>query len=153
MVIIFFKFGQPVRTSNYMPENIKILLIEDDRDDIEFLKVALDDNNIKYSMETIIRGDLVPEWLKKCKDLPDIVIMDLNLPKIHGREVLCIIKDHPKFKTIPLIVLTTSSLPEDIDYCLQKGADKFISKPATTEGFAKLVGEIVKIASGSKTRH
>jgi len=136
--------------SKSMPGKLKILLIEDDRDDVEFLKVALDDNRVHYSMETLMRGDLVPKWLSDQHERPDIFIMDLNLPKMHGREVICKIKEHPDFRTVPLIVLTTSSLPEDIEYCMRNGADKFISKPSTTEGFTVLVKDILETAALKK---
>jgi DNA-binding response OmpR family regulator len=129
-----------------MPEKIKILLIEDDQDDVEFLKVALTDNKVDFKMETLMRGDLIINWLEKTKLLPDIIIMDLNLPKLHGREVLCKIKEKKEFKDIPLLVLTTSSSLEDKEYCLTHGADRFFTKPSTTEGFSELARSITSIA-------
>jgi CheY-like chemotaxis protein len=121
-----------------MPETIQILLIEDDHDDITFFKDALQDNGVAFKLETLTRGDLITGYLQNENKLPDLIVMDLNLPKLHGREVLCKIKDDKRFKGIPLIVLTTSSLVEDQQYCLEKGADHFVSKPSSPEGFKRL---------------
>jgi DNA-binding response OmpR family regulator len=136
-----------------MPKKISIFLIEDDHDDREFLEVALTDNGIQYVLETINRGDLIIEWLKNTQKPPDIIIMDLNLPKLHGREVICRIKEHPRFNKVPFLVLTTSSSIEDKEYCLEKGADKFLSKPSDTEGFKNLVQTIVQLANKKVVSH
>lgn len=129
-----------------MPEKINILLIEDDHDDVELLEDALGDNHVSCQIEVLNQGDLVLPRLKQDKPLPDIIVMDLNLPKLHGREVLCLVKEHERFKKVPLMVLTTSSLDVDKKYCYDKGADKFITKPTTAEGFKQLVGEIISLA-------
>jgi DNA-binding response OmpR family regulator len=129
-----------------MPEILKILLIEDDLDDIEFLKVALADNSVAFTMETLMRGDLIISWLEDTRTLPDLIIMDLNLPKLHGKEVLCKIKEKERFKHIPLMVLTTSSSLEDKEYCLKNGADRFMTKPSDTPGFKELAESIAELA-------
>ena len=72
--------------------------------------------------------------------------MDLNLPKLHGRDVLCLIRKDRRFDRVPVAVLTTSNLVEDISFCMDHGADKFISKPATSEGFAALVDDLTAMA-------
>jgi CheY-like chemotaxis protein len=133
-----------------MPDQINILLIEDDHDDIDFLTEALKDNNVSFNLKTLMKGDLINKYITEENLLPDLIIMDLNLPKLHGREVICRIKDSIKLKEIPLVVLTTSSLSEDREYCLRKGADKFISKPATPEGFNNLVDVLVSVAGKRK---
>ena len=130
-----------------MPEGIQIFLIEDDADDIELLEVSLKDNNILYKMDVVMEGDKVQEYLKNCKKLPHIIVMDFNLPRVHGREIMKQIKAHDVFKNIPLIVLTTSTAKEDIDYSYKMGADSFITKPTTIQGFNATVGTIVQLAS------
>ncbi|HEY9047261.1 MAG TPA: response regulator [Ohtaekwangia sp.] len=125
---------------------MNILLVEDDPDDVELLLEALHDNNIEFMMESIKEGDKVLSYLELCKNLPDIIILDLNLPKMHGREVLISLKGS-RFSVIPVVILTTSSSREDIDFCLKSGADTFISKPSTVEGFNKTVMTIAAIAS------
>jgi DNA-binding response OmpR family regulator len=130
-----------------MPAKIKIFLIEDDQDDREFLEVALNDNSVDYELDYISRGDQILHWLETTTSKPDIIIMDLNLPKLHGKEVICRIKESSRFKDVPFLVLTTSSSAEDKAYCLDKGADRFISKPADVEGFASLVKTIRELAN------
>ena|SRR5437868_13291586 len=133
-----------------MPAKIKIFLIEDDQDDKELLEVALTDNGVDFSLDAINRGDLIISWLQNNQVIPDVIIMDLNLPKLHGREVICKIKEVDKYKKVPFLVLTTSSSPEDKSYCFDKGADQFVSKPSDTEGFAMLSQIIVEMASKKK---
>jgi len=69
-------------------DTIQLLLVEDDRDDIFFLKEALQSNGISFNMNEIMTGDGVIPHLEESKRLPDVIILDLNLPRIHGREVL-----------------------------------------------------------------
>jgi DNA-binding response OmpR family regulator len=133
-----------------MPAKISILLVEDDHDDVEFFKVAMEDNKIPCLIEVLNRGDLIVNWLTTTKKIPDVIILDLNLPKLHGREVLCLIKEKERFKKIPLIVLTTSSSAVDRDFCIDHGADLFLTKPSTIEGFTNLVQNVCRAAS--KTR-
>lgn len=127
-----------------MPEPFKILLIEDDPDDIDFLREAFKDNAIDVNLDILMRGDLITNWLNSDSPSPHLIVMDLNLPKLHGREVLCMIKAKKKYAKVPIVVLTTSSLEEDKDFCMKKGADTFISKPSSPEGFDELVKSLVK---------
>jgi DNA-binding response OmpR family regulator len=129
-----------------MPGKINILLIEDDQDDRELLEVALTDNEVPYELQYLNRGDLIIGWLKTAKVVPDLIIMDLNLPKLHGKEVICRIKEHDCFRKVPFLVLTTSSSQDDKKYCLDKGADLFLSKPSDMLGFSNLVEAILQLA-------
>jgi DNA-binding response OmpR family regulator len=136
-----------------MPTSLKILLIEDDGDDIDFLKTAFAENEHQVSWEVLIHGDLINKYLESNKVLPDLIVMDLNLPKLHGREVLCRIRENPRFNSVPIAVVTTSSLEEDKSYCKEKGADKYFVKPSSPEGFANLVSALYKMGSEKfKTR-
>ena len=130
-----------------MPQGIRIFLIEDDADDIELLEVSLKDNNVDYDMEVVMEGDKVQNYLQNCKELPDIIVMDFNLPRVHGREIIKQIKSNEDFRRIPLIVLTTSTAKEDIEYSYKMGADTFITKPTTIQGFNATVGAIVQLAA------
>ena len=135
-----------------MPALIIILHVEDDSDDVELLQEAFDNNDLSVSIEVLKQGDVVLPWLESGKMLPNVIVMDLNLPKLHGREILGRIKSHPKFKSIPLVVLTTSSSQTDLDYCLKLGADEFITKPSTVEGFNRTVAIIMDVVQKSKDR-
>jgi CheY-like chemotaxis protein len=133
-----------------MPGTIHITYIEDDPDDINFMKMALEGNNVKYEMKTLMRGDLALEWSRQVKKAPDLIIMDLNLPKVHGRELICILKNTPVLRDVPLLVLTTSSLQEDIDFCRTNGANRYMTKPSDIDGFTSLASVIVGMATGQR---
>jgi len=130
-----------------MSNAIQILQVEDDQDDIELMEQAFEDNGFRINLKTIKQGDMVLPYLESLPDLPDIILLDLNIPKMHGREVLKGLKSAVRLKDIPVIILTTSSSPEDVDYCLNTGADRYIPKPATIEGFRETVTTIVTVAS------
>lgn len=127
-----------------MVKPLNILLIEDDIDDIELLEEALNGNNVKYKLEIVMEGDLVYPHISTSQNFPEIIILDFNLPKVHGRDVLKQIKSSEKFSKIPLVVLTTSSSQDDIDYAYSLGANKFITKPTTLEEFNKAISIIVE---------
>ena len=127
-----------------------ILLIEDDHDDIYLLESALADNSVSYRIDTIREGDKVQPYLHE-GEVPDIIVLDFNLPKKHGREVLKDIKSNERYKEVPLIVLTTSSAKEDRDYSYQMGAKHFITKPSTLQGFNKTVEIICSLVNKNDT--
>jgi len=129
-----------------MNQTLSILLVEDDPDDIELMHDALKDNNIQFNMETIKQGDAVLPYLEKTNERPDVIVLDLNLPKMHGREVLKGIKANPQTSNIPVIILTTSSAKKEMDYCIQQGASRYLIKPVTMQGFNETVHSIVKVA-------
>ena len=132
-----------------MKKPLDILLIEDDIDDVDLLKDALHENNVHYKMEVIMEGDKVNGYLKAVKKLPEIIVMDLNLPKAGGKEILQNIKSSCALTAIPIVVLTTSSSKDDIEYCTQLGISKFITKPATIEGWSLTASNIVNVAVGT----
>jgi DNA-binding response OmpR family regulator len=130
-----------------MKPPIKILLIEDDPDDVELLQDSLNDNNVLYEMKVINDGELVLDYLQTGSGPPDIIVLDLNLPRVHGREILKEIKVTPSHKDIPLLILTTSSAKEDMEFSIQHGADKFLNKPTTIESFRSTIRTIIELAS------
>jgi CheY-like chemotaxis protein len=126
-------------------EKIRILLIEDDTDDIELLKDAFEQNDVNCSIDVVMEGDKAIPFLENIASLPDVIVMDFNLPKLHGREILSQIRASKNFSTIPLMVLTTSASQDDIRYAFSMGANKFITKPNTMEGFNSTVEAIVSL--------
>lgn len=123
-----------------------MLLVEDDPDDVELMRQALDDNGISYLIEVVNHGDRVIPHLDLCKKFPDIIILDLNLPKLHGREVLKKLKASDSFSGIPVAILTTTSSQSERENCLKMGAEAFITKPSSVAGFNEMVATILGIA-------
>lgn len=135
-----------------MEQTIDILLIEDDQDDIELMEDALASNGIDFRLHSIRDGSEVAGWLAACEALPDVILMDFNLPKVHGRDILKGIRSAPGFENVPVIVLTTSSSPEDRDYSYEQGANRYLTKPVTTEGFKEIVGIIREESQGKNSK-
>jgi CheY-like chemotaxis protein len=129
-----------------MKEHIHILLVEDDPDDVELLKVAFEENEILIQLIEITQGHKVLSYLQEAIILPDIIVLDLNLPKMHGRDVLSEIKSIPEYRDVPVIILTTSSAKTDIDFCMANGASEYIVKPVTMKEYSKIVKAIVQTA-------
>lgn len=128
-----------------MQKLIHILLVEDDPDDVELLESAFRDNQVAFESTVIPQGDHVLPHLEMCKIFPDIIILDLNLPKMHGKEVLSQIKLSESLKQIPVVILTTSSAQGDLDFCMQKGADDYLIKPVTLDDFNAVVQKILSV--------
>jgi DNA-binding response OmpR family regulator len=93
-----------------------------------------------------MEGDRVGPYLLNAEFIPSIIIMDLNLPKTDGKEILKDIKSLDAYKNVPLIVFSTSSSREDIEYAYSMGANKFITKPTTIAGWNETIESIVNIA-------
>jgi DNA-binding response OmpR family regulator len=124
---------------------IRILLIEDDDDDIELLRDALQLNAVNCKIDEIREGDKAIPFLENSQRLPDVIVLDFNLPKLHGREILSLIRASKTLNAIPVMVLTTSTSPDDIQYALSMGANKFVTKPNTMQGFSSTVEAIISL--------
>ncbi len=126
-----------------MSPQITILLVEDSQSDARLIKEFLEEININIDLNTVKDGIEALEYLHKhCKPVdncPNIVILDLNLPKMNGNEVLKEMKKDPDLKKIPVIILTTSTAQEDINECYEALASCYISKPVEFDEFAKVI--------------
>jgi CheY-like chemotaxis protein len=122
---------------------IHILLVEDDPDDVDLLESALRDNQVFFESHVLAQGNEVLPYLNMCKNFPEIILLDLNLPKMHGREVLTLLKQSPTLADIPVVILTTSSAQADKEYCLKTGAADYLIKPVTMEDFKLIVDKIL----------
>ncbi len=131
---------------NYTPE-IEILLIEDNEGDIRLAKEALIGSKIKNRLSIVKDGQQALEFLHKQDGYekavrPDLILLDLNLPKMDGRELLKKIKTDPSLKKIPVVILTTSQAEEDITETYYNYANSFITKPIDWEQFIDVIRSI-----------
>lgn len=124
---------------------LRILFIEDDADDLMMMEEVLNEQGGAFETHAIEYGGKVLSYLAECITLPHVIVLDLNLPQVSGREILQLIKITPRLKDIPVVVLTTSSSKADKDFSLREGAHSFFTKPATHEGYNKTIAKIVKI--------
>ena len=126
---------------------LEILLVEDSPDDIFLLKEVLKDVEINIKLSVVNDGRKALDFIFKKENYtnaptPDIILLDLNLPKVDGREVLNIIKSDEEIKMIPVIVLTTSQDDKDINDAYQKSANCYITKPVDLEQFTQVLTTI-----------
>ena len=135
-------------------EGINILLIEDNEGDILLTTEAFEESRIVNRITAIKDGKKAInffEGLNNEEDVPHLVLLDVNLPKVSGHEVLTYIKTNDKYKCIPVIMLTTSSSEKDILQSYQNHVNCYITKPIDIADFMKAITKIedfwIKIVS------
>jgi len=123
-----------------------ILMAEDDPDDRLLAKKALEENKVGNPFITVNDGEQLMDYLKgrgkfQGKDAPTpcFILLDLNMPKIDGREALRLIKGDESLRKIPVVILTTSKAEEDILKSYESGANSYITKPVTFDGLVKVI--------------
>lgn len=128
-------------------KTLDVLLVEDDPGDVDLTREALTEDNGSVQLHVVEDGVKAIEYLHKegiysDAKQPDIILLDLNLPKKDGREVLKEIKNDEKLKTIPVIVLTTSDSESDISKTYLDGANSYVTKPIGFDKFKKVIKSI-----------
>jgi CheY-like chemotaxis protein len=126
---------------------INILLVEDNEGDILLTKEALEEGKISNSLKVIRDGATMLHYLKEIAEnfpaeLPDLILLDINLPKKNGHEVLKEVKSNKSLKHIPVIMLTTSSSEVDILKSYQEHANCYLIKPMEVSDFLKVIEKI-----------
>ncbi len=126
---------------------IEVLLVEDNPGDAQLTRIALEDSKISIHLNVVEDGVEAMAFLRKQEKYvkavhPDIVLLDLNLPRKDGREVLAEIKADEKLRRIPVVVLTTSQAEEDILKAYNLCANCYITKPVDFDQFVKIVQSI-----------
>jgi CheY-like chemotaxis protein len=126
---------------------IEVLLVEDSPGDVRLTREALKDAKVHISLHIATDGIEAMAFLERTGShvnapRPDLILLDLNLPKKDGREVLKEIKESPSLRTIPVVILTTSSSDADVLQSYQLHANCYISKPVDLDGFLKVVQSI-----------
>jgi two-component system, chemotaxis family, response regulator Rcp1 len=126
---------------------IEVLLVEDSVGDVRLTREAFKDARVHINLHVAVDGDDAMAFLKRERQYrdaprPDLILLDLNLPKKDGREVLKEIKENPTLAIIPVVILTTSASEEDILRTYQLHANCYITKPVDLEGFLKVVKSI-----------
>ena len=122
----------------------EILLVEDNPDDAELTRIAFAEAGVDYRLHVVGDGVQALAYLRGCStsELPSLVLLDLNLPKLNGREVLEAIRADTATRSLPVVVLTTSAEPFDVDTVYELGANSYIQKPVEFERFVEVVRQI-----------
>ena len=128
----------------------EILLVEDNPDDVELTRLAFEESKIANKLVVVGDGAAALDYLfakgryadRDPAQLPSIVLLDLNLPKVDGREVLQAIRANEATRTLPVVVLTTSTEPFDVEASYALGVNSYIQKPVDFEQFVWAVKQV-----------
>lgn len=127
-----------------------ILLVEDNPDDVELTRIAFAEAKIANTLVVVGDGAEALDFLfargrhadRRSEDLPSIVLLDRNLPKVDGREVLQAIRADERTRSLPVVVLTTSTEPFDVQASYALGVNSYIRKPVDFEQFVWAVKQV-----------
>jgi len=126
---------------------IEILLVEDNPGDVRLTKEALKDAKVRNNLHVVMDGVEALAFLRKQGKFgaavrPDLILLDLNLPRKNGREVLEEVKKDPALQHIPIVILTTSQAEQDVLESYRLWANAYVTKPVDLDQFLKVVGSI-----------
>ncbi len=134
-------------TANQVGRPVKILLVEDNPADVRLTKEALTEGKIRNELEVVDNGEMALGYLRRKGNYarasrPDLILLDLNLPRKNGHEVLAEVKEDSQLKRIPVVILTTSSAEKDILATYNLHANCYITKPVDLNQFMEVVKTI-----------
>ncbi|WP_433083835.1 response regulator [Dactylosporangium sp. CA-052675] len=126
---------------------IEVLLVEDDPGDVLMTQEAFEEHKVRNKLNVVQDGEEALAYLRregKFADAtrPDLILLDLNLPRVDGREVLQVIKEDQDLRRIPVVVLTTSQADEDILRSYSLHANAYVTKPVDFDSFIAVVRQI-----------
>jgi CheY-like chemotaxis protein len=132
---------------NYKKKKFTLLIANDDEDTRFLMEEALREVRLAITSEFVENGEQVLDYLYRRGQYfassnwhqPDLILLDLNMPRLDGRETLTSIRSDPHLQHIPVVMLTTSHRRGDILLCYRLGANSFISKPVTFEGLLEVM--------------
>ncbi len=133
-----------------MNTDATILIIEDSPEDYEACVAALtEDSNIANPIVWCENGEDALHYLRKEEkyagsdhEMPGVILLDLNLPGLDGRDVLAMLKNDPSTKRLPVVVMTSSEEQSDIDRCYDAGANSYVVKPVNLDGFLAAIARL-----------
>ena len=126
---------------------IELLLVEDDPGDVLMTREALSEAEVVHHLHVVDNGEKAMAFLGRHGDFadaprPDLILLDLNLPRLDGREVLGLIKADPLLRSIPVVVLTTSNAEEDVRKSYDLHANAYVTKPVDFNAFTTVVRQV-----------
>jgi len=125
---------------------ISVMLVDDNPADIELTKDTLEEGKLRLSIVTAADGQYALERLdanlERGEPLPDLILLDLNMPRLDGREFLTQLRQREEFKALPVVVLTSSDAEQDIVRSYALGANCYVNKPVGLEQFQEIVHSV-----------
>jgi two-component system, chemotaxis family, response regulator Rcp1 len=130
-----------------MTRAVRVLLVEDNPGDADLTQETLESNRLLVEISVVVDGEQAIDFLLtrgnySDVEFPDLVILDLNLPKMDGREVLAEMKQHERLRMIPVVILTSSDAERDIAQSYALGANCYVTKPVDLVAFQSIVKSI-----------
>ena len=131
-----------------MTKPARIFIVEDYAPDVFLFQKALHENQVEFELTRFEDGEQAMQALQRrgpdALEIPDLIILDLNVPKIDGMDVLRAIRKDPTMAKVPIAILTSSGALQDKVEAIASGADRFITKPVDLRSFVATVGRSVK---------
>ncbi|WEH42964.1 response regulator [Streptomyces sp. NBC_01218] len=117
-----------------------VLLVEDDVADAMLIEEALIERGMTREINRVDDGVSALEYLRDpANDRPDLIVLDLNMPRMNGRELLSVLKNDEQLSSIPIVVLTTSAAPDDVQDAYTQHANAYVTKPVNLDDFMETV--------------
>jgi CheY-like chemotaxis protein len=126
---------------------IDLLLVEDDPGDVLMTREALSEAKVLHNLHVVDNGEAAISFLKQeapyeYAPRPDLIFLDLNLPRVDGREVLTFVKNDESLRRIPLVILTTSNSQDDVTHSYDNHANAFVTKPVDFNSFLQAIRQV-----------
>jgi CheY-like chemotaxis protein len=125
------------------PRIINLFIVDDDPDDIFMFRHAIEEMQIACRIASFANGKELMNYVEKHVRLPDVIVLDLNMPLVDGYGTLKKLKDDPELKKIPVFVLSVSHNPRDKERCKKLGCAKYYTKPADLDGYFPIVEDMI----------
>ena len=133
-----------LRAVRTMKNPIAILLVDDDEDDRNLFREALDEIDAAADCFMATDGLNALEFLNNCETLPDFIFVDLNMPRMNGKQLIRELKQNKQFESIPVIIYSTSKIEEDVKETMGLGVALYIKKPVSFNLICKEISMVLK---------
>jgi chemotaxis family two-component system response regulator Rcp1 len=129
--------------------NNRLLLVEDDPDDVMLAQRVIKRSGMAIEMDVVHDGQDALDFLRRngkyeSAQRPALVLLDLNMPKVDGRQVLREIRKDPALKELPVIILSTSKADEDIQFCYRQAANSYVVKPENLKAYDDMMAKFTE---------
>lgn len=131
--------------SEYKYDAVRIVMIDDCLADAGLVRRSLKQMKVAHSFEALTSGaDAIAKFDNATADgdIPDLILLDLNLPGMSGHEILTYLKNHDKLASVPVVILSTSSSADDVNAAYQRQANAYVNKPAELHDFQQTIEQI-----------
>ncbi|MCE3226142.1 MAG: response regulator receiver protein [Bacteroidetes bacterium] len=127
---------------NELDRQALIFVVDDDEDDLYFIKSALLENIPNCIVKCFIHGKQLMDEISSVRTLPTLILLDLNMPILNGKETLKLLRQHPATNSLPVVIISTSNNPNEKELCFKFGANNYFSKPSSLAIYDEIVQKL-----------